>query len=1113
MTAETSVAPRELNGLSILLVEDDPTALATLKQYFTRYGATVLTADNGRAGFEMFEEKRPQLVISDIRMPGEDGISMVTAIRKIDPDVGVIIVSAHNEPQVLLQSIDVGVTKYLVKPVDLGALRAAVLSVAGVLAKRRSLEARLRDMSSVISQAEYDAEKIQSYINRSMGTEQIRQIDAVRYRFVPKGEVSGDFFCVEQFGDTLYVLVADGSGHGLSAILPALQVPRLFRTQARQGYSLLTIADAINRSLNEQKLAEHFVAATLLRMNYREGYIEVMNCGNPPVLLVDRNGAIIEHFPTRGAPLGMVDADHFNADVDHLNFSEPATLLLTTDGLIDSLGRGQGITFALDAYLQAQAGKEPFVALSTLLDELPQDAHLDDITLLEVRFQPGETKSRSGRRRGRALVGPASTVAPVVDFDTRLKQMTLLFVEDDPDAFEHLSDYLSARVGELHRATNGEEGLRLFEAYQPDLVVADVRMPLKDGRTLLEAIRDLDPDVPVVMMGDGVETEHIESMVDLRANKFLTKPIDVERLKSAINDSIQQFNAVFGIKLSASVFMTSPLAITIAGRNREILAVNPAFCRITGYSQEEVIGHNPRILSSGKHDAAFYQTMWDSIHETGAWSGEIWNRRKSGELFLEWITINAVKGDDNELAHYVAVFSDITERNAAEAKIRHLAQHDSLTNLPNRVLFMDRVQQALLLARREKETLAIMFLDIDHFKTINDTMGHGAGDNLLCAIAQDLSGAVRSTDTVSRLGGDEFAILLPKTGARDMIGRIAGKLIALINRARTIQNQTLQVGVSIGISVYPADGSDAETLIKHADSAMYHSKRSGRNHFRFYESHHEAQDKRLLAIQQGMRAGLHNGEFSLVYQPKYSVSQRAVVGAEALLRWHSPSLGVVSPAEFIPIAEETGFIVDIGEWVIHAVARQLAAWRAADAWHGPVAINISPLHFQRGNVIASLLDAINTYRLGADALLIELTEGVVMKDSEAILSNLLELKELGIKVSIDDFGTGYSSLSYLKRLPIDELKIDRSFISVIDGDTPLADKAATAIPLAIIQLANNLGMTLVAEGVETAQQRQFMADNGCDVIQGYLVSRPVPPDEFLQRVAALCEPVLTDAES
>ncbi len=1098
------IAAAEINidNLSVLCVEDEVDALDAMERYLVRQGIKVLKANNGAMGLDMFLQHRPQLIISDIRMPEMDGISMCRAIREVDKDIPIIIVSAHNEAKLLQDSIDFGVTKYVVKPIALLSLKQAIVSVAGMLEKKAILDAKLTVLSASLQEAENESEKLQSYVSRYMDAGQQEQFPGVRHLYLPKGEVSGDFYCMERFGDTLYAMVADGTGHGLAAILPVLQVPRIFREQAQRGFSLLTIADAINRTLHEQRLSEHFLAATLIRMNRSEGFIEVLNCGNPPAVLLSEQGAVLQEFRSRSLALGMVDMEDFDADIQRFECSQKASLYAFTDGLPDMLDSRSGPAFKLSHLVQQGDASTLFDHIVTLVRTVSSSSKPDDVTLLEINFDAAT-----------ALSGPISSTPAgageltqpgdaLCDMPARLRNVSVLFVEDDAETLEYMSRYLNRRVGILHTARNGEEGLRLFNKYHPQLVIADIHLPTMSGIAMIEAIREVDKAAQIILVSGSLGGQHAEDMMGLNVGGFLQKPFDVEKLLKLIHDCVKQFDSIFGMQLSASVFMTSSLAISITGKNREIIAVNPAFCHISGYSREEVLGHNPRLLSSGKHDAAFYRKMWHSINETGAWSGEIWNRRKNGELYLEWLTINVVKNDNNEVTHYIAVFSDITERNTAEAKMRHLAQHDGLTDLPNRVLFMDRASRALINAQREKEALAVMMVDIDHFKTINDSLGHSAGDALLCQLAASLVDCVRDSDTVCRLGGDEFAILLPNAGSREMIARLAGKIIGATNRSRCVAGKELQVGCSLGISFYPKDGADAEELLKHADSAMYFSKKSGRNHYQFFESQHESLDQRNLAIQQGMRSGLKGEEFSMVYQPQYSLSQQRIVGVEALIRWNSPLLGAISPEEFIPVAEETGFIVEIGEWVIATVCRQIALWKQSQVPVVPVSINISPLHFKRGNVIPALLHALESNQLDAGSLQIELTEGIVMNDSEATLNNLRELKAHGFKVSIDDFGTGYSSLSYLRRLPIDELKIDRSFIMEITDARQAEDVAVTAVPLAIIQLAKSLKFTVVAEGVETEAQKTFLQDHGCDVIQGYLYSKPVSAEKLVTLLAA-----------
>lgn len=1103
MSMTEKAAPRlgaQLMDTAVLYVEDDSSAREVLTRYLSRRVARIYTAEDGMAGLEAFKMHRPALVITDVLMPNMDGCSMSREIRAIDPDVPIIMLSAHNESDQLLASIDLGVFKYLVKPIRLPDLLEAIQAALEMLEKRQALERALLKAQSALSSVEHDTEMLQDYVARSMG-EDLESFDNIRLYNLPKAAISGDFFCAASHRGDLYLLLADASGHGLSAMVPAMGIPRRFREYAGRGFSLLAIADEINAILREQGLAGHFIAATLVRLTSGGHCIEVLNCGNPPALLIEDGGGLLQEFHSSTFPLGMADNEEMFADIERFELDTKAALYLFSDGLVDALYQSR---------LDYEGVRKIFTATEPvgLFDRVVQHVGValklgqpDDVTVAEVRIDPFAIQS---------FVQPAvQPPAPSGDDlgaireeqRKRLKNISVLLVEDDNDARDYLARSLGRRVGSVYTARSGLEGLRVFGECQPRVVIADINMPGMSGMTMLEALRKLDADVPVIVVSGTSEVVHTATMFELGVSHFLQKPVDDRKLVDAIMECVNRSDASNGMRLSASVFEASPLAITIANKNREIIAVNAAFCEITGYGRDEVMGRNPKLLSSGKHDARFYQEMWRSINETGKWAGEIWNRRKGGELYLEWMTMAAVKDAAGDLDHYIAVFSDITENKMAEEKLRHMAHHDALTDLPNRTLLHDRLRQALLKAQRNKELVALMFLDLDHFKSINDVLGHVAGDTLLRLIARRLSGCVRSVDTVSRLGGDEFAILLPNVGSREMVSHIAAKVLGSFDQPCQIGDRELHVTTSVGISLFPSDGESTDALIKHADAAMYLAKKNGRNSFSFFDSSLSRQAERYIAIQHGMHNALENGEFFMLYQPKYSLSRNCVVGAEALLRWNSPVFGLVSPVEFIPIAEETGFIVTLGEWVAATVCDQLAAWKREGIAPVPVAINISPLHFQRGNIIRTLEYMLKSRDLDTHLIQIELTEGVVMNNSEATFATLNNLQSLGFHVAIDDFGTGFSSLSYLLRLPINEVKVDRSFISEIKYGDRRTDARTIAIPNAIIQLATNLGLNVVAEGVETAEQKMFLMDHGCDIVQGYLFSKPVDSAAYAKLLA------------
>ena len=530
----------------------------------------------------------------------------------------------------------------------------------------------------------------------------------------------------------------------------------------------------------------------------------------------------------------------------------------------------------------------------------------------------------------------------------------------------------------------------------------------------------------------------------------------------------------------------------VTDADNKIQMVNNAFSIITGYNQDEVVGKDPSILASGHHDQAFYDEMKASIQQSGTWEGEIWNRRKDGEIYTEWLAITEIRDELGQLEGYVSLFSDITKRKENEVRIHFQANFDTLTGLANRNLFADRFSQALKRAEREKQKLALLFLDLDGFKHVNDTLGHSKGDALLKEVATRLVASLRKSDTVARLGGDEFAVLLPDCAGVEHIEHIATKIQDSVSAPYTLEGHDAFISVSIGITVYPDDGSDTETLLRKADSAMYKVKENGRKHFQFFTQEMDEKAQQRRTLEHDLRRALDNDELSVYFQPIIEASTGEVASAEALIRWNHPVKGVISPADFIPLAEDIGLIIPIGEWVLRQACQAAAAWQKMFARSPRIAVNISSHQFQRKSIFQLTKTILADTGLPADKLIMEITESLLISDDEETLAQLQAIRSLGIDLSIDDFGTGYSSLSYLKKFPITTLKIDRSF--VMDVTTNPEDEALIK---AIISMAHSLNLKVVAEGVETGEQASFLKSRNCQFIQGYLYSKPLVNEDFI----------------
>ena len=532
--------------------------------------------------------------------------------------------------------------------------------------------------------------------------------------------------------------------------------------------------------------------------------------------------------------------------------------------------------------------------------------------------------------------------------------------------------------------------------------------------------------------------------------------------------------------------------VMITDAKGAIVYVNPAFQVVTGYHVDEVIGLRPNFLQSGIHDPAFYEQMWKAIAEKGQWSGEIWNQRKGGDVYPEWLLILAVYGEYGKAERYIGIFTDISDQKSAEEELRKLAHQDSLTGVANRYHYQTRMASIIETSSTYNQKVAMFFLDLDRFKQINDTFGHKAGDDLLIDMTNRLKRLLSTKDFIARLGGDEFSIALANIRHPREAFALAEAIIASFSIPFRIAGQDIYMSTSIGISFFPEDGQDVDTLIRNADKAMYHSKQKGRNRFSVYHMDMNVETKEALTMETELRRAIERNELTVHYQPQVDLLQKKAVGAEALIRWHNKHYGQVPPDVFIPIAEETGLIIPIGQWVLRQVCRDLHTMSRYGLSLPSIAVNVSALQFLQDGFVEAVRTILYEENIPPRLIDLELTESTVMPDAQSSIQRLAELKSLGFTLSIDDFGTGYSSLSYLRRFPIDQLKIDKSFIQLIDQSEDDA-----SIVEAIITMAHRLHLKVVAEGVENDRQLQLLETESCDLVQGYFYSKPVPLTELI----------------
>lgn len=674
----------------------------------------------------------------------------------------------------------------------------------------------------------------------------------------------------------------------------------------------------------------------------------------------------------------------------------------------------------------------------------------------------------------------------------------ILLVDDLPTNLHVLVSALKTDF-RLKTATSGPSALTLLKdrTELPKLVILDVKMPGMSGIEVLRRMRD-DPctsAIPVILVSADVSEQNELAGLNLDVDEYLIKPISKDTLIIRVRNLIRRSAERSKLRLAAYVFNYSGEAIMITDRNNHIVDVNAAFNKLTGYDKAEVLGRNPRLLSSGQTTEEEYHDMWEAILKDSFWQGEMWDRRKDGSIYPKVMTISVVRDRNRDIEFYLANFVNISRYKESEARIEHLAHHDPLTGLPNRLHLQIFLEQYLLIAARMSEQLAVMFLDLDRFKNVNDTLGHSVGDELLIQVAARLKSCVRDYDTVARLGGDEFVVILRGHDIASDAAIVAKKINLHLSQPFLIGTRTLRTSTSIGIALYPDNAAHIDDLMKNADTAMYFAKSEGGNIFCFFSSAMNLHAHEKLKMENQLYEAIEKQELHLYYQIQVDNLYHPL-GAEALVRWLHPERGLMPPIRFIPLAEESGLILSIGYWVLDTACAQLKAWQNCAITRNLIlAVNVSTKQFRQDDFAAQVREIVLRHAINPELLKLEITESLLLKNVESVIATMNALKALGVQFSLDDFGTGYSCLQYLKRLPLNQLKIDQSFVRDITTDS--SDKA---IVNTIIAMAQNLNLDVIAEGVETEEQRSFLMSKGCTHFQGYLFGKPIPIDQLEELV-------------
>lgn len=665
-----------------------------------------------------------------------------------------------------------------------------------------------------------------------------------------------------------------------------------------------------------------------------------------------------------------------------------------------------------------------------------------------------------------------------------MQKIRVLLLDGDPEMANRIQGMASPLVGEIRRAADGESGMALWREWQPDITVSEIELAGGDGLLVCERIKADDPDAAIVLVSAAGGCQHLQRAINIGVDGFLGKPLVAESLVETLQRCVRKRQRVIDLKLGRRVFEVANEGIMVTDGEPRILAVNPAFSRITGYRPDEVVGQRTNLLSGGLHGKDYYRSMWDSLQSHGRWEGEITNRRKDGSLFSEWLSIAELDGEVAHAKRYVGLFSDISNRKREEELIRRLAHFDSLTGLPNRVLFYDRLQRSLARARRYGQSLAVLYVDLDHFKEINDTFGHAIGDDALRTAASRMSSVLRQCDTVSRRGGDEFVVIVELDGHSEGLGSVCQKLLRELSRPMGLGPHVVELGASIGAAGFPLDAEEPEALLAAADSALYEAKASGRGHFRFYRPDAQKTACTRLDMERELRDGLRNWRYSLCYLPEISLVSGELENVEALLRFHHPEFGILEAGRFLEIAEDMGIMPELGQKALAQAVREISTLTESYPDLGLV-VDLSARQLSDPDAVERLLDTLVRAGMPTSCITFECPESAVSGNDMA-METLFKLAASGCKFTLDDFGSGYCSFSLLCQLPMTSIKIDRSFTSEIDSNPQIRELVA-----ALVAFSKRLGLRTVAEGVESPAQLAFLLESRCDAVQGYVFGKPM----------------------